>query len=240
MKVEWKVDRDVQKRAWSRIRAVTGEVSKMVPEAKVIIDVGGGAGWFGLHLAEAHPRASVISVDTVPRPGESKVTHLKASALDVPVSNGKADIVGANAILHHVPDSLDRCISEVARVLKPGGLFLTQEPLADNPIARLVRGAVTTDIHEEGECPLEYEVLESAINSHLEIVKTEFHFLTSYIAPHLVARMPSLKGVGLVLVRFDEKALENLPGLRAKAAYVSIIARKPQVQLSENDRKTRS
>ena len=227
MEVEWKVERDVNKRAWRNIRAMTGKVSAMISEANVIVDLGGGAGWFGTHLAKKHPLAEVVSVDIAPRPGKPKVTHLKASALDIPVADGKADIVGANAILHHVPDSLDLCIAEVARVLRPGGLFLTQEPLADNPPAELARSWVTTDIHEEGERPLPFETMRSIISRHMKIVKVEYYFLTSYLMSHIAARFGSLKGLALFMVKFDEKALKKLPKLRKYAAYVSIVARKP-------------
>lgn len=226
MKVEWKVDRKVQLVTWGRVKEMIDEVSRMTSNADLILDLGGGAGWYGNRLSKNHPNAKILCVDIVPRPGKENVRHLKASALDIPVADAKADIVGASAILHHVPESLDKCISEVARVLKPGGLFLTQEPLANNPIARWARGWFTTDIHEEGERPLTYDVMESAISNHLEIENVEFYFLTSYLMPHLASRAPALKGAALFFTKFDEKALANLPKLRKYAAYVSIVARK--------------
>ena len=166
----------------------------------------------------------------MPRLGKPDVTHIKGSALDVPIKKGQADIVGANAILHHVPDQLDKCISEISRLLKPGGLFLTQEPLADNPIASWTRGFVTTSAHEEGERPLSYNTMKTAIeNNGLEIEKVEFYFLTSYLMPHLVPRLP-MKGlfrkIGLCMVKFDRNMLASFPKCRKYAAYVSIVARK--------------
>lgn len=41
---------------------------------------------------------------------------------DIPFPDGSFDIVIANMMLYHVPD-LDRALSEVRRVLKPGGAF---------------------------------------------------------------------------------------------------------------------
>ena len=110
MEVEWKVEETIQIEGWKRIKAITGEVSGMVDSANLILDLGGGSGWFGIHLASKHPSTRIISVDIVPRLGQPKVTHIKGSALDVPVKKETADIVGANAILHHVPDHLDKCI----------------------------------------------------------------------------------------------------------------------------------
>ena len=230
MEVEWKVDPAIQLEGWSRIRAITGEVSGMVQNANIILDLGGGSGWFGMHLASKHPEAKIISVYIVPRLGQEEVTHIKGSALDIPLKDGQVDIVGANAILHHVPDHLDKCISEVARLLKPGGLFLTQEPLADNPVASWTRGFVTTTAHEEGERPLSYKVMEDAIKKQgLAVEKVEYFFLTSYLMPHLVPRLP-MKGlfrkIGLFMTRLDRKILAGFPKARKYAAYVSIVARK--------------
>ena len=230
MEVEWKVDPAVQNEAWGPIRAATGRVSRMSKDAKLIVDLGGGAGWFGLHLAKEHPNAEIISVDIAPRLGKSEVTHIKGSILDIPLADGQADIVGANAILHHVPKHLNKAMKETSRILKPGGLFLTQEPLADNPIASWTRGFVKTNVHEEGERPLPYKKMKRIMKRHgLKIVKVEFFFLTSYLMPHLVPRLP-MKGLfrrlGLFMVKFDRKMLAKLPRTRKWAAYVSIVARK--------------
>ena len=232
MEVEWKVDPAIQAEGWSRIKAITGEVSGMAKSANLILDLGGGTGWFGLHLASKHPGAKVISVDITPRLSKEGVIHIKGSALDIPLKDQQVDIVGANAILHHVPDELDKCITEVSRLLKPGGLFLTQEPLADNPVARWTRGFVTTTAHEEGERPLSYKTMENAIKKQgLAVEKTEYFFLTSYLMPHLVPRLP-MKGlfrkIGLFMTRFDRKILASFPKCRKYAAYVSIVARKQQ------------
>jgi len=232
MEVQWNVDPLVQKEAWGRINAITGEVSAMAGKANLILDLGGGSGWFGTHLAKEHPEASVISIDIVPRLGNDKVSHIKGSALDIPLASSSVDIVGANAILHHVPDKVDDCAREISRVLKPGGYLLAQEPLSGNPPARWTRGFVRTSAHEEGERPLPYGNMESAIlKSGMTIERKEFFFLTSYLMPHIIPLAPkgmqaTLRWKGLFLVRMDRALLEKLPGLSRWAAYVSIVARK--------------
>ncbi len=232
MEVRWNVDRKIHNQAWKPIRAMSAKVSVMAKGAKRIVDLGGGSGWFGLHLAMAHKDAEVISVDTAPRLGQDRVRHIKGSVLDIPLESGSADIVGANAILHHVPDDLDKCVSEISRIMKPGGIFLAQEPLAGNPPARWIRGWVRTSAHEEGERPLPYSAMEKAIvKGGLKIKKVKFYFLTSYMIPHLVPLAPKgIRGIlrrkGLFLVRLDRQLLEKMPGLSRWAAYVSIVARK--------------
>lgn len=232
MKVEWKVDEAVHREGWNRINAITGEVSAMSKDVRTILDLGGGSGWFGVHLAGKHSNANVISLDFVPRLGSEGVSHIKGSALDIPMKSGTADIVGANAILHHVPDQLGKCASEISRVLKPGGLLLAQEPLAGNPPAKFTRGFVKTSAHEEGERPLPYAAMEKAlVENGFTIQKKEFFFLTSYLMPHLIPMAPKgmqgiLRKKGLFLVKLDRAMLEKLPGLSRWAAYVSIVARK--------------
>ncbi|MFO7618324.1 MAG: class I SAM-dependent methyltransferase [Thermoplasmata archaeon] len=232
MEVEWKVDPAIQKEAWNPISAAAEEMSSKIETSGLILDLGGGYGWFGKNLAKRHPGATVACLDIAPRPGLEGVAHLKGSALDIPLRSNSADIIGANAILHHVPDQLGKCLGEISRILKPGGLFLAQEPLAGNPPARWTRGFVRTSAHEEGERPLPYSAMEKAIRgSGLSIEKKEFFFLTSYLMPHIVPLAPkSLQGIlrkkGIFLVRLDRKLLEKLPGLSRWAAYVSIVARK--------------
>ena len=233
MEVEWKVEPTIHKEGWEPIMTITSDVSGLLKSANLIVDLGGGSGWFGVHLATKHPNAKIISVDIVPRLGMPEVTHIKGSVLDIPINNNQVDFIGANAILHHVPNQLDKCMAEVSRLLKPEGLFLTQEPLADNPIARWTRKFVTTTSHEKGECPLEYQTMINSIKKQgLEVVKSEFFFLTSYLMPHLVPRLP-MKGlfrrIGLFMTKLDRKILANFPKSKNYAAYVSIVARKPVI-----------
>ena len=48
------------------------------------------------------------------------------------------DLICGTAILHHL--DLTRAYSELARVLKPGGLAVFMEPLGHNPLINVYRG----------------------------------------------------------------------------------------------------
>lgn len=230
MKAEWKVDTEVQRATWGPVHQRVRDIAAQIPDVDVVLDLGGGAGWFGLLLAGKRP-VKVISLDLMPRLKLKQVIHVKGSVLDIPVADRSVSIVGANAILHHVPDNLDKCISEVARVLKSGGTMIAQEPLAHNPIAKLARVLIRTDCHEEGERPLSYDAMATAISRHMILVKADFAFLTSYLMPHIQSRMPGafsgvFRKLALFLLGLDEKMLATMPGTRRYAAYVSIVARK--------------
>lgn len=63
------------------------------------------------------------------------VTLLDGSALDLPVPAGSASVVAQNCLYNvFTSGDLDRALSEVVRVLKPGGLFSTSDPVTPVPL----------------------------------------------------------------------------------------------------------
>jgi SAM-dependent methyltransferase len=108
-----------------------------------LIDVGCGA---GRHSFEAFRRgADVVAFDqnasdlndvdeilqAMTDKGEAPVSAtaeaVKGDALDLPYDNATFDCVVASEILEHVPED-DRAISELVRVLKPGGVLAITVP----------------------------------------------------------------------------------------------------------------
>ena len=60
-------------------------------------------------------------------PASAKGEAVKGDALDLPYADGTFDCVVASEILEHVPAD-DRAISELVRVLKPGGALAITVP----------------------------------------------------------------------------------------------------------------
>jgi len=56
-------------------------------------------------------------------PKQENISFAQVDIQQIPYPDKSFDVVIANMMLYHVPD-LDRALSEVARVLKPGGRFL--------------------------------------------------------------------------------------------------------------------
>jgi SAM-dependent methyltransferase len=87
------------------------------------LEVGCGAGEFAARVQE-ELGAHVIAVDQSERMVELALTaSVDARVGDVqalPFADGEFDCAAANWMLYHVPD-LDRGLSELARVLRPGG-----------------------------------------------------------------------------------------------------------------------
>lgn len=99
-----------------------------------VVDLGSGATFFPFAVARLGRR--VIAVDADPRAktstecaigrvsaGVGLVTFLVSDARCIALETGSVDCVYCISVLEHIPD-FDRVISEVARILRPDGLFV--------------------------------------------------------------------------------------------------------------------
>lgn len=93
---------------------------------KVVVDIGCG---FGHVLATmgGSPELIIgvdISLEALKNAQKLGYTPLLADAQNLPLKSSFADIVTLNATLHHC-DNITRTLSEAARLVKPGGLLIT-------------------------------------------------------------------------------------------------------------------
>ena len=120
-----------------------------------VLDVGCGVGHWGGALARVLPkRARLIGVDREPQwvaDAERRTrkaglggrfSYQEASAEALPFKAGSFDMVTCQTLLIHVRDP-KRVLSEMLRVLKPGGLLLASEP------NNLAGSSVLSSIHLE-------------------------------------------------------------------------------------------
>lgn len=97
---------------------------------ETILDLGCGTGHAALALARRWPQAGVIAVDIAPgmlrelahHDAGNRVERLCADAAALPLSESSIDLVFCNLLLPWCED-LDAVFSEIARVLRPQGLF---------------------------------------------------------------------------------------------------------------------
>ncbi|MBI4867590.1 MAG: class I SAM-dependent methyltransferase [Candidatus Wallbacteria bacterium] len=92
-------------------------------DAKLGLDLGAGTAPFARALEQAWPGLRMVAVDVV----ADDTAHVVADAESLPFANGTADLVSAFHLLQHVPDPR-RMLSEVRRVLRPGGVLLVTFP----------------------------------------------------------------------------------------------------------------
>jgi SAM-dependent methyltransferase len=106
-----------------RWRAATGSWN-----GKMVVDIGCGPG--NLYATVGGSPSVLIGVDI--SPGALKMAEevgyipLLADAHHLPLADGCADLVVANATIHHC-DDMAKVLAEAARLVKPGGLLVTDK-----------------------------------------------------------------------------------------------------------------
>jgi len=121
-------------------------------QGKTVLDLGCAGGFMAEAIAGRGAR--VTGIDPAQDAIEAARQHAAQSGLDIsydvgvgeemPYPDAMFDIVVCVDVLEHVRD-LDEVMAEVARVLKPGGLFL-YDTINRNPVARLATITVAEDI----------------------------------------------------------------------------------------------
>ena len=108
-----------------------------------IVDVGCGAGIDSLIAAAmVGPEGAVIGVDMTPsmlekaQAGAGNLEHVEfllGFGEELPVPDGWADVVISNGVVNLMPDK-HQALTEMARVLKPGGRIQIGDILVDRPV----------------------------------------------------------------------------------------------------------
>lgn len=109
-------------------------------EVQSVLDVGCGVGHWGQRLMPLmSPEATLTGVDAEPawidkateraaRKGlDGRAAYAVADARALPYEDGRFDLVTCQTLLMHVHEP-EAVVHEMARVLKPGGLFIAAEP----------------------------------------------------------------------------------------------------------------
>jgi arsenite methyltransferase len=125
------------------------KMAQLLPGATVV-DIGCGAGMDLLLAAQAvGPAGRAIGVDMTEAMadraragarslGLSHVDVRIGDALALPIETASADVVMSNGVLNLTPDKR-RAFAEVARVLKPGGLFLYGDIIVASELSESIR-----------------------------------------------------------------------------------------------------
>ena len=110
-----------------------------------VLELGGGSGAMAVGAARSHPTARLTVTDVDPAMVEAAARALSqlrnvtvdlADMTALPYPDRSFDIATSYLMLHHVVD-WRRGVEEVARVLRPGGVFVGYD-LTDTPITRAV------------------------------------------------------------------------------------------------------
>jgi len=188
----------------------------------IVLDYGCGDGDFTRMLASRGARAYGIDISpnlierakaSVPEGGlnGSSPQFMVGDAHRTPFDDNSFDYVVGNGALHHL--DLDKAYAEIARVLRPGGKAVFQEPMYHHPLIWTLR-RLTPKTHTADEQPLSLADINRARN-WFRVCKHREHFLFAvFAAPaHLLGKRFALSAIG-GLDRFDELVMRALPGLR--------------------------
>lgn len=127
-----------------------------------------GCGWGEDAVWFAEQGACTVGVDISPRMLSLAAGHaarrgvresvfpLRAAAESLPFADGSFDVVFGRGTLHHV--DVPASLKEVYRVMKPGGVAVFSEPLADNPVLNIYR-RLNRSIRSPLETPIRYRDL---------------------------------------------------------------------------------
>ena len=128
--------------------AQSASARSFIPQLKPgqrLLDVGCGAGFLSLRLAEAVTPGELHGVDIEPSQvdtaralaaerGCSNAAFQVADALDLPFAGGSFDVVHMGGLLLHISDTAT-ALAEAKRVLKPGGTVMSRDLLAASSFA---------------------------------------------------------------------------------------------------------
>jgi SAM-dependent methyltransferase len=92
-------------------------------DGRVVVDVGGGPGFFVRELARAGARAFCVDADLgeMAALGRAEDGSILGSAIRMPLRSGAVDVCFSSNVLEHVPD-WGAMLAEMVRVTKPGGI----------------------------------------------------------------------------------------------------------------------
>jgi SAM-dependent methyltransferase len=142
---------------------------------KVVVDLGCGPG--NLYATVGGSPKMLIGVDI--SPGALKMAKecgyvpLLADAQNLPLADGCADLVVANATIHHC-DDMAKVLAEAARIVKPGGILVTDKDAQSTALNLSGLGLFLRDIrfffywitHSKYYLSPEYRIARQATETH--------------------------------------------------------------------------
>ncbi len=155
-------------------------------EGKQLLELGCGAGEGAVYFAIKG--AKVVATDLSPKMLNvvHEVASLHGTSLETKVCSAEDlsifpsdsfDIVYAANLLHHV--NIEKCLDEVKRVLRPGGMAAFWDPVAHNPIINVYR-KMAQKVRTSDEHPIRRSQMVMFKNRFSQ-VKTRFFWLSTLI-----------------------------------------------------------
>lgn len=217
----WNWESPAGKERWKR--RVDMLTNTITPEQKVL-ELGCGEGYFTKEIIKSN--ATVVAIDISPdllnkarqNITDSNVKFVEENAYAMSFKDGEFDGVVGSSVLHHL--DIERAISEIYRVLLPGGVMAFTEPNMMNPQIALQKNIPWLK-RKLGDSPDETAFFRWKITKLLKKYKFKnievipFDFLHPAVPKKLIK---TISGVG--------KAVEKTPVMKEIAGSLFIRAAK--------------
>ncbi len=152
----------------------------------------------------------------------------------LPFADARFDAILCRGSIHHLPD-LPLALSEIARVLKPGGRLAFSEPSNDSFINRLARRrmyAASDEFHDDDEGLRRRDIIPMLRRAGFTVqVSRGFGFLAYTLCGFpdklpVLARVPGNRAITHALIALD-RMLEAIPLINRLALHWQLRAVKP-------------
>ena len=111
------------------------------------------------------PEAKFQGIDISAKAAEKVRNSTVGDILNMPYESGSFDVAVCTLFFHHVADEgFEPYLTEIARILRPGGILVTMEPSRRHPVFAIsaVAQRIVGNIggHVEHEHPINIKILE--------------------------------------------------------------------------------
>ena len=164
---------------------------------KKILDAMCGTGIITEHLLQHDCRIESFDLSEsqikISKEKFPQCNYTVGTVLEMPYSDETFDVVVLHGGLHHVHPNVKAAVSEVVRVLKPGGYFINGEIHADSIIDRMRNLWYRHDpLFEDNEMSIDFDRLEADFKKDLERISISYFGNIAYylVINSMILRIP--------------------------------------------------
>lgn len=205
----------------------TNLIKKYITPNSSVLEAGCGTGLILNRLAPHAARAVGVdlSAGMLSYAAKRQLQVVQAPVTNLPFADATFDVVYSCKVLAHV-ENIQKAMQEMARVLKPGGVLITEfyNPYSIRGLIKKTKRptAISDKTHDESVY-VRYDSL-AKINTYLPS-SLQFETVYGIRIFTLFSHMHRWPVIGSIL-RFFENTCAHMPGLRRLGGFLAVVARK--------------